>query len=853
MNDQYPVEEHHNLPAPRSYDPGMVHDDHEEEEVSPLQRLHQLLRGRYLWAVGLAVVGAAIGASVAWFSIEPVYESTGMVHIRPAQDRLIYETELNQPLSNFGGFVGTQAALMQHTRVLRNAIDDPGWRQFGRGTDEEAVQDFRRNLNIMQPRGNEFITVRYRDPDREASKVAVRSVLQAYQRIHVERDRTSRRQTMTALEERRQHLNNEISRVSRRIQSIAQEYGSDALEQMYQFQLSQVQRLEGTLQQAQMSLSHLRAQQENGDGEGLADMNALTLEEAAAYDDRIASLLAEREAIEERLKLLRRNFGEQHREVRAWGDRLEVTTDSLEQRLQAFRTGGVIPGEMGGGGGGIAGVGGVAGGNNAPAQRLSQLQRQVERLEEMHADAHEEMLALGRRRLEIDQLKAERQRLSDRLQEARFRYETLEVESAMAGRIDVMADENDIDTSLRPVNARNRVQMTGAGLAGGGAFGFALILGIGLIDRRVRNIDDATRSIGHLPLLGVLPELPDDLTDPEHASLVAHSVHHIRTLMQLSDKSRRTPVMMRDQRGQLHTIEMSYDRPNGSVYTISSPAAGSGKTSLSIALGMSFANAGNRTLLIDADLTSGGLTKRMRTLIRRRIGQILLQQGLVDREQLDEGLHAAEVTGRRLGEALIAQGVVTEEQLTQALAFQEHSAMGLLDAMQGDTLADCVDETGTENLAILPIGGATVADLKRLSPKALNRVIDEARRYFEIILVDTGPVPGSMESSSVAAMADAVVFVVSRGDQRPHVERSVTFLESIGASLAGVVFNRADPDDSINNYSVMSDRGSAENSNGKAASASANGAANGHHRYGPVVDALTAGGQEKPRTKDRPS
>lgn len=835
MTEQYPHDEHHHLPAHRSHDAGLAHAEHEDAEVSPLQRLHQLLRGRYPWAIALAVVGAALGASIAWFSIEPVYESRGMVHIRPAQDRLIYENELNQPMNNFGGYVGTQAALIQHSRVLRNALDDPGWRQLGRRADEQALESFRNRLEVQRPGNNEFIAVRFTDPNREASKVAVRSVLQAYQRIHVERDRSSRRQTMNALDDRQQHLRNEIARIEQRVRSIADEYGSDALEQMYQFQLSQVQRLQATLQQAQMSLSHLRAQQ--GEDQHLADggvnVDALSVEEAAGYDPRISELLNQRRTIEQRLQLLRLNFGEKHRSVREASDQLEITNQSLDQRLEAVRNGEIVFGLDGEGSG-------------VPGARASQLERQVERLEAMYEEAHTEMLNLGRRRLEIDQLQAERNMLQQRLQEARYRYETLEVESAMDGRIDVMADESDIDTSLTPINANNRVQMTGMGLFGGGALGFGLVLAIGLVDRRVRNIDDATRSIGHLPLLGVLPQLPDDLADPEHATLVAHSVHHIRTLMQLSDKSRAAPVMMRDQRGQLHTIEMTYDRPLGSVYTISSPAAGSGKTSLTIALGMSFASAGNRTLMIDADLSSGGLTHRMRTIVRRRIGQILLQQGLVDREQLDEGLHAAEVTGRRLGEALTAQGVVTEEQLSQALAFQEHSAMGLLDAMQGDALEDCVDATGTEQLAILPIGGATVADLKRLSPKALNRVIDEARRHYEVILVDTGPVPGSMESSSVAAMADSVVFVVSRGDQRPHVERSVAFLESLGASLAGVVFNRADPEDSINNYSVMSDRGSAEKNNGHVV-ATGNGKANGSGQYGPVVDALTAGGQDRPK------
>ena len=64
-----------------------------------------------------------------------------------------------------------------------------------------------------------------------------------------------------------------------------------------------------------------------------------------------------------------------------------------------------------------------------------------------------------------------------------------------------------------------------------------------------------------------------------------------------------------------------------------------------------------------------------------------------------------------------------------------------------------------------------------------------------MILVDTGPVPGSIEASMVAAEADEVILVVSRGEHRQPVQHSVDYLHSIGARLAGVVFNRARPHD----------------------------------------------------------
>jgi len=44
-------------------------------------------------------------------------------------------------------------------------------------------------------------------------------------------------------------------------------------------------------------------------------------------------------------------------------------------------------------------------------------------------------------------------------------------------------------------------------------------------------------------------------------------------------------------------------------------------------------------------------------------------------------------------------------------------------------------------------------------------VLEQARKRFDVILVDTGPVPGSIESSVAASQVDGVVLCVSRGQQ----------------------------------------------------------------------------------------
>ena len=61
----------------------------------------------------------------------------------------------------------------------------------------------------------------------------------------------------------------------------------------------------------------------------------------------------------------------------------------------------------------------------------------------------------------------------------------------------------------------------------------------------------------------------------------------------------------------------------------------------------------------------------------------------------------------------------------------------------------------------------------------------------DIILFDTGPIPGSVESLFVTSVADAVILVVRRGESQSRFNRSVSYLRMVGAEVAGTVFNGA--------------------------------------------------------------
>jgi len=192
------------------------------------------------------------------------------------------------------------------------------------------------------------------------------------------------------------------------------------------------------------------------------------------------------------------------------------------------------------------------------------------------------------------------------------------------------------------------------------------------------------------------------------------------------------------------------------VFTVTSPTSGDGKTSLSLSLGLSFAASGSRTLLVDFDLIGGGLSSAM----------------------------------------------------------QARTDHGVLDAILKGELNGHVRASAFPRLSILPIGEDEAQEVSRLSPSLVRRFLDRAREEYDIVVIDTGPILGSLEASLVSAESDGVILALGRGQQRHQVERAVNHLSSVGAKLVGVVFNRAQPGDFRRAVSSASVRSVPVNMNG---------------------------------------
>src|SRR5262249_9171201 len=145
-------------------------------------------------------------------------------------------------------------------------------------------------------------------------------------------------------------------------------------------------------------------------------------------------------------------------------------------------------------------------------------------LKQWYAEANDKMLEMGRDALAISQKREQAAALKKNLDEATDAIEKLSIERRVMGRVVPMY----ADTPLSPFKDP-RPGMAIAGAMMGTFLGFGSMLLMGLLRGKLDHPDDADAHLPALSTLGVVPALPQDLTDPEQAALAAHSVHDIRT------------------------------------------------------------------------------------------------------------------------------------------------------------------------------------------------------------------------------------------------------------------------------------------------------------------------------------
>lgn len=269
----------------------------------------------------------------------------------------------------------------------------------------------------------------------------------------------------------------------------------------------------------------------------------------------------------------------------------------------------------------------------------------------------------------------------------------------------------------KPAGPRKMLMMPLAAMAGV-FLGLMAVVGLELGDRRVRDTAAVTRATG-VPLLAKLPA-----ADPQNG------------MVMLSDPNSETAEAFR----RLRAVLMP-PVPDGNLRTLlfTSARAGEGKSFCAMNHAVSLAMQGHRTLLVDADLRSPGLS----------------------REHLRE-------------------------------AGSKH---GLGDFLGGKSEAsDACFATPVPKLYLISSGEIKQDAAELLSGSRFPGLLEDAYRWFDRVVIDVPAVLSASDAQVVARFADRTCLVVGEGgSDRRDLHQAAEHLRAGGANLVGFVWNQARP------------------------------------------------------------
>ena len=173
------------------------------------------------------------------------------------------------------------------------------------------------------------------------------------------------------------------------------------------------------------------------------------------------------------------------------------------------------------------------------------------------------------------------------------------------------------------------------------------------------------------------------------------------------------------------------------VITLTSAQSGEGKSTTSVNLAISFAKAGFRTLLIDADTRNS-----------------------------------------------VMSGTFKSNERYQ----------GLTSFLSGNAeLSDVICDTSIDNLMIIPAGQVPPNPTSLIQNDNFKSMIETVRGLYDYVIIDTPPLGLVIDAAILAHHSDASLLVVKAGaDKRRTITKLKEQLEQSGSVFLGVILNKYD-------------------------------------------------------------
>ncbi len=602
-------------------------------------------------------------------------------------------------------------------RLVENGLKAPVEVPFEIRPFRKAVKSFQNRININTDRSGTLMSVKLTDNDPNLVAEMTNHLAELFLE-HTFRLRnegiTSRRQT---LEEQLSLAQNELEEADRRLKEFKERYATYLTPnaQTHTNDLASAQAEESRLRQIINTLQGLLAKKQeaalltNGDGQDTEKSSArfamLQIVRLKVFDD------------DPNMLILRQQLGDWEeqwdRVVSVYSPANPKAKEALTEILKLHRQ--------------I---------EAAARKKLQELNQELAVVLQEKSSLERKLRQLPEQQRQLSELERNHKVLERKYLDLLGRYQQAKIDEAVQSR-----DAEILDSAVVPEFPTNRDKKRNAAFGGilGLMLGVGVVLGMELLDKSIKTVDDVKRTL-KLNVLGTIPQIDFsevyDFQDSEKIKqidqqLVTHD--YSPTPVGEAYRSLRTNLMFSEKHGKLQSLVITSNEP------------GDGKSFTAANLAITLAQLKTNTLLIDSDLRRGVLHNTF--------------------------------------------GVSKEPGFSNYLT----TAM---------PLASILKETHIPNLTLISCGSLIPNPSELLGSHQMRRFLDEVRRKFELVIFDSPPLNAATDAVVIGTQVDGVVIVIRAGKTDRDVARQkLELFNQVPARLLGAVLNGTTADMAHPGYS----------------------------------------------------
>lgn len=677
-------------PVPGGVDAGFP--DNAAQSDSVLSML--LMRWRTMLVVSVLVAAACFTAI--WIMVRPKYEVSATIHVAPVDRAILFSDPNVDEARNYRQYMGTEAARILAAPLIEAALDAPGVRELPFVAQMlDPVATIQRELKVEHNKGTELLQIAMSGENPKDMVPIIDSILKTYLRQRGDRRRQSDERILGSLRKEDTELKAKLEIKARQLQQTAVDKGLGGAEPSGALVDTWIGDLQGLLTQAKKERALANGRLELLDTDmatgGSALVNPAELEIYLSNNRELQGLRQELRAIElAALNDHRFGRGPNHPDVHGRKGRVEALRTLVGEKelslskafaLSAKQT---LLVEL-----------------REDDITIRVLQDELDRLNAERSDLAGQLFVL-------ETLRYERERLELSLNRVREKIWTVEVEQNRAARVTLASPAR---APVMP-NIDKRIKLSAAALLMSMFVGVATAILLGRLDTSFRLPEEVTERLG-VRVLGAVQHLEDG---PPIAI----------------DRRLAEPM-----RGISMALLAGSKGKGARTRLITSPAPGSGKSSLAMNLARSLAATGRSVLLVDADNTGRGVSR--------------------------------------------------------ALELADHPGMSEL--LEGTISAkEAMCSAGVAGLTVIPAGAVNDCFGEMLSSLKARELLHSLFAEYDEVIVDSPPVLATSDAAILATMIDEVVVVLRAGQTtREEAAAAQQSLAAVGGNVVGVILNAVDP------------------------------------------------------------